>query len=139
MTPSTLPLEAGEQEPNLRELLLDARYAMSGLLALVRGECPALIDTDRGGGREGLKVEDCIEAIDAALAAPAVATPAPIEPSLTNALIVAMAIDFLGDVHQGEWHGPGDRRDKVIAKLESVRAALAHPAGGAPHGSQSNG
>ena len=36
------------------------------------------------------------------------------------AAALARAADFMGEVHHGEWAGPTDRRDKVVAEVESA-------------------
>lgn len=44
------------------------------------------------------------------------------------------AIEFMGDVHEGEWHGDGTERDKAIAGLRKVIATPGTGQDGENHG-----
>ena len=63
--------------PDFRALCAELVDALDNLLALVNGECPSLLDGDRGGsGFLDIEIDDALTTARAMLAQPAPETPA---------------------------------------------------------------
>ena len=121
--------------PAYRALCAELVDALDNLLALVNGECPSLLDGDRGGsGFLDIEIDDALTNARALLAeqpvSPPYKLPEPVAEGPSDEEIISQADKFLiySDAHMGDparWEGCDD---DLVAFIRHALARWGRPA-----------